>query len=474
MKTIPENGQNHADILKEMQAYGGQDVNYKEAKTWSLVYHLNEEHTDFLKQAYGLYFSENALNPMAFKSLKRFETDVVNMTASMFHGDANAVGTITSGGTESCLLPVLTYRDMAKAKRKLPIKPEMIVPESVHVAWSKAAKYFGVKIIYAPLKEDFRVDVEAVRKLINRRTILIVGSAPSYPHGVIDPIAELSLIAQQNDIPLHVDACLGGFLLPFIEKNGVRLPEFDFRLPGVTSISADVHKYGFAAKGASTLIYRSMDYMKHQFFVHEDWPGGVFASPALLGTRPGGSFAAAWAAMHALGEDGYRENAKQIMDITQKLQTGINQIEGLAVMGKPDMSVFAYRSTDEDLNIFAVGDQLEKQGWHVDRLQRPEGLHVMVVPGHAKIIDQYLTDIEAAVQAVRKNPDLATAGNAAMYGMIAKLPFRGMIKKEVLKMMEDLYSPKGAMPMDNGENPWSVRVMAKIMQRLGKSKRVKK
>ena len=473
MKTIPAKGLDHADILNQMGEYGGQDVNYRDSRTWSLVYHLNNKHTEFLKQAYGLYFSENALNPMAFKSLKRFETDVINMTANMLHGDKNSVGVLTSGGTESCLLPVLTYRDMAKSKRKLPFKPEIIAPESIHVAWTKAAKYFGVKIIYAPLREDFRVDVEAVRKMISRRTIMLVGSAPSYPHGVIDPIGELSQVAQQYNLPLHVDACLGGFLLPFIEKNGGSIPVFDFRLPGVTSMSADVHKYGFAAKGASTVIYRDMKYMKHQFFIHADWPGGVFASPALLGTRPGGAFAAAWAAMHALGEDGYCENARQIMEITARLKTGINAVNGLKVLGRPDMSVFAYHSVDENINIFAVGDQMEGRGWQIDRLQRPEGLHVMVVPGHAKIADEYLADLKDAVQAVRSNPDLAVRGNAAMYGMIAKLPFRGMIKKEVLKMMQGLYSSKGDMPMDGGDNPLAVRVFAKVMNRLKRKKQGK-
>ena len=466
MKTIPEHGMNHDTILDQMREYGGQDVNYLDSRTWSLVYHLDDKHTEFLKQAYGLYFSENALNPMAFKSLKRFETDIINMTAGMLHGDKKTVGTLTSGGTESCLLPVLTYRDMARSKRKLPFKPEMIAPESVHVAWSKAAKYFGVKIRYAPLRSDFRVDVSAVRKMINRRTIMLVGSAPSYPHGVIDSIDELGVLAQQHDIPLHVDSCLGGFLLPFIEKNGTELPHFDFRVPGVTSISADVHKYGFAAKGASTVLYRDMKYMKHQFFVHEDWPGGVFASPALLGTRPGGAFAAAWAAMHALGETGYRENARQIMAVTAELQSGINDIEGLKILGKPDMSVFGYQSTDEKVNIFAVGDQMEAKGWQIDRLQRPEALHVMVVPGHSKIITEYLADLKASVETVRSNPDLASKGNAAMYGMIANLPFRGMIKKEVMKMMQNLYSSKGEMPMDGGGNPLMVRMLAGLLNKF--------
>ena len=217
MKTIPQHGVEHAQILNEMKAFGGQDVNYRDSRTWSLVYHLDDKHTEFLKQAYGLYFSENALNPMAFKSLKRFETDIINMTAQMLGGDKKSVGVVTSGGTESCLLPVLTYRDRARTKRKLPFKPEMIAPVSIHVAWSKAAKYFGVKMRYAPLKSDFRVNVEAVRKMINRRTIMLVGSAPSYPHGVIDPIQELGVVAQQYHLPLHVDSCLGGFLFPLLK-----------------------------------------------------------------------------------------------------------------------------------------------------------------------------------------------------------------------------------------------------------------
>jgi len=470
MKSIPKQGIDQSKILDEMREYGGQDVNYRDSRTWSLVYHLDNKHTEFLKQAYGMYFSENALNPMAFQSLKRFETDIINMTTTMLHGDDKTVGTLTSGGTESCLLPVLTYRDRARALRTLPFKPEMIAPESIHVAWSKAAKYFGVKIRYAPLKSDFRVDVDAVRKMINRRTIMLVGSAPSYPHGVIDPIEKLGQLALQHDLPLHVDSCLGGFLLPFIEMNGGEIPSFDFRVKGVTSISADVHKYGFAAKGASTVIYRNMSYMKHQFFIHEDWPGGVFASPALLGTRPGGSFAAAWAAMHALGEDGYRENARKIMTITADLQKGINTIEGLKVLGHPDMSVFAYHSVDERVNIFAVGDQMEAKGWQIDRLQRPEGLHVMVVPGHAKITGEYLNDLQTSIEAVRSNPKLAAKSNAAMYGMIANLPFRSMIKKEVMKMMEGMYSSKGQMPMDGENNPWLIEKVAGFMHKI-KSKK---
>lgn len=468
MITIPRYGRPHANILSEMGGFRKGDANYQDAKTWSLVYHLNDSHTRFLKEAYGMYFSENALNPMAFRSLKRFEHEVVRMAASMLHGDENVVGTMTSGGTESCLLPVLTYRELAAGRKRLrAIHPEMIVPESIHVAWEKGSKYFGVKLVPVPLTKAFTMDVEAVKKKINRHTVLIVASAPSYPHGVIDPISELGEIALQHGIPFHVDACLGGFLLPFVERIGYQIPMFDFRVAGVTSISADVHKYGFAAKGASVVLYRSMDYLKHQFFISQNWPGGVFASPALLGTRPGGAIAAAWAAMNAQGIDGYCRNAEQIMDITRRLTDGINAIDGLTIMGQPSMSVFAFTATSRQVNIFAVGDLMEEKGWHIDRLQRPEGLHAMVTPAHAAVADTYLADLKEAVADVKANPARGARGNAAMYGMIASVPFRGLIKNEVMKMMEKMYGPQGEIPMDQaGKDPLSIRIGGKIIHAM--------
>lgn len=443
---IPEKGRNKQSILEELKGFSNDDANYRDGKTWSLVYYLGEEYNNFLKEAYGSYFCENGLNPMAFKSLKKFESEVIRMTATLLNGGDDAVGTMTSGGTESCLLAVKTYRDMARAKRPWIRNPEMIVPESIHVAFEKAAHYFGVKAVHAPLGKDFRVDIKAVKKLINRNTIMLVGSAPAYPHGVVDRIEELSDLAIKKKLPLHVDSCVGGFMLPFVERLGYPVPRFDFRVPGVTSISADVHKYGFAAKGASTIVYRNMDYMKHQMFVFTDWPGGIFASPALLGTRPGGGMAAAWAAMQAMGMDGYMENARVVMETTKKLMDGIRAFSEFEILGEPTMCVFAYKSTSKDLNIYAVADQMEKRGWHIDRQQRPECLHAMVTPYHANYADQYLSDLKESVEVVKQNPELAETGGAAMYGMISNIPLRGMIKKNVLKMMTDMYAPTAKMP----------------------------
>jgi len=472
---IPEKGRDKTQILEDLKGFGTEDANYKDGKTWSLVYYLGDEYNQFLKDAYGSYFSENGLNPMAFKSLKKFESEVIRMTASLLNGDDNVVGTMTSGGTESCLLAVKTYRDMARAKRPWIRNPEMIVPESIHVAFEKAAHYFGVKAVHAPLGKDFRVDVKAVKKLINRNTILLVGSAPAYPHGVVDPIEELSNLAIKKKLPLHVDSCVGGFMLPFVERLGYPVPRFDFRVPGVTSISADVHKYGFAAKGASTVVYRNMDYMKHQMFVFTNWPGGIFASPALLGTRPGGAMAAAWAAMNAMGMEGYMNNAREVMDTTKKLINGINNFPEFEVLGEPHMCVFAFKSVSKDLSIYAVADQMEERGWHIDRQQRPESMHAMVTPYHTEFADQYLSDLKESVEVVRSNPELAESGGAAMYGMISNIPLRGMIKKNVLQMMMDMYSAVPKMPdMNSSEDADDLATKAGMMFIKAKKKLIDK
>ncbi len=256
-------------------------------------------------------------------------------------------------------------------------------------------------------------------------------------------------------------------MLPFVEKLGYDVPPWDFRVPGVTSISADVHKYGYAAKGASTIIYRNTDYLKHQIFVYENWPGGIFASPAILGTRPGGSIAAAWAAMRHLGEEGYVANARITMDTTHKLMAGVNDIPQLEVIGNPAMSVFSYQSRSKRVNIFAVGDQLTKKGWHIDYNQNPDALHAMVTPLHAAVADEYLEDLREAVAAVEADPDLATKGGAAMYGLISHVPLRGMIKKTVLDMMVKMYGPDGRIPDPSDESGLGDDALSQLATKAG-------
>jgi len=441
-QAMPATGQASSQILDQLDTFKEHDPEYKNGKVWSLVYYIDEAHQDFLKESYFKYSCENGLNPTAFKSLKKFESEIISATANILNGTEEVCGVVTSGGTESCLMAVKTYRDMAKDKRGVK-KPEMIIPESAHVAWYKASEYFGVKIRMVPLKEDLSPDLKKMKKLINRNTVMILGSAPEYPHGTIDPIEEMGELAQKYNIPMHVDACVGGFILPFMEMNGVDIPKWDYQVPGVTSISADIHKYGYAAKGASTITYRNLDYLRYQMFVQPNWSGGVFASSALLGTRPGGAYAAAWATLQYFGINGYKKLADETWQAVSKLKEGVTAIPELEIMGKPMGPLFAYKSIDPSVNIYAVGDQMDAKGWQVNRNQKPNGLHAMVTAQHLKVVEQYLADLKECVAIVKANPELANQGGAATYGMMAHIPMRGMVKKKVLEIYSNLYKAGG-------------------------------
>lgn len=436
---IPEHGIDRDELLAQLEELREGDADWRSGHTWSLVYHASEEHTAFLKRVYTTFFSENGLNPIAFQSLRRFEAEVVRMTATMLNGDDDVVGTMTSGGSESIMMAVKTYRDWARAERPEVTAPRIAMPVTAHPAFLKACHYFDIAVDLTPLRDDLRADVDALREAITPDTIALVGSAPNYPHGLIDPIEDIAALAAEHGLGMHVDACLGGFLLPWVEALGYDIPPFDFRVPGVTSMSADVHKYGFAAKGASTVLYRGRELRRHQFFAATGWPGGIYISPTAAGTRPGGAIASAWAAMRAMGEDGYLDVARVIMDTTRRLREGVEAVEGLRVIGEPDMSVFAF--TSDEVDIYAVGDQLDARGWHMDRQIKPACLHLMVTPVHTDVVEPFLADLRAAVDEVRGNPELSTQGQAAMYGMMANLPDGedAQVQDFVLGLLDGLY-----------------------------------
>lgn len=435
---LPENGIPSNELIKEMENIAKDDIQWEEGRVWSLVYHASNEHTELLKKSYNMFFSKNALSPLAFPSLRKFETEVVSMAIDLFRGDKKCCGSMTSGGTESIVMAVKTYRDWAREKFPDIKNPEMILPSSAHPAFLKGADYFDVKAVIVPVDEKtHRADVKAMENALTDNTILIVGSACDFPRGVVDPIPELAAIAEKHGIGMHVDSCLGGFMLPFVRKLGYEVPNFDFTIPGVTSISADVHKYGYGAKGASTILYRNEKVWKHQFSVYTDWSGGVYISTTMRGTRPGGAIAAAWIAMRALGVDGYMKLAKIVMDSTEKLIEGINQIPELYIIGKPVMSVFSF--TSDDLNIFQIGDVLDEKGWHLDRIQFPSALHMMVNPHHADVVDDFLKDLNDAVNQVRDHPEKVSDGEAAMYGMVASLPDRGKVKNFIVNFLKSQY-----------------------------------
>ncbi len=284
---FPLEGKPKDALLRAMAEARDRDAHWRAGKAFSLVYYADEEILDLLKAAYTMFFSENGLNPTAFPSLRKFETELVGMTASLLGGDAEVCGNMTAGGTDSILAAVKAARDWGRALAPRNTAPEMILPVTAHPAFDKAAHYFGVRAVHVPVRADFRADVDAVRAAINERTILIVGSAPSYPQGVVDPIPELAQAAQEHGLLCHVDACVGGFVLPFARKLGYPVPPFDFSVPGVTSMSADLHKYGYAAKGASVVLYRNAALRRHQFFVATGWPGGIYASPDARGDATG-------------------------------------------------------------------------------------------------------------------------------------------------------------------------------------------
>jgi len=415
-----------------MRAARDHDVQWQKGRAFSLVYHAGKDVDDLLKEASLLFFSENGLNPTAFPSLRKFETEIVAMAASLLGGDENVAGTVTSGGTESLLMAVKTARDWARKNHSEITQPEMILPITGHPAFEKAADYFGVKAVRIPVRADYRADVDAARKAVTANTILMIGSAPAYPHGVVDPIRELAEIAQEHGILFHTDACVGGFMLPFVRKLGYPVPDFDFYVPGVTSISADLHKYAYAAKGASVVLYRTAELRRHQMFVSTDWPGGIYPSPAMGGTRPGAPIAAAWAVMNYLGEEGYLELTDLVMKAARRLQEGVNATPGLKVISDPEMSVFAIGS--DGLDVYALADELTARNWHLDRQQFPPTLHMTVQFGHVGVVDEFLRDLNDAANAVRK-PSLEKTANAWLL-TIANFLVRILPEKWVTSLME--------------------------------------
>ncbi len=459
-RTIPATGQPAAAILQEARDYGQHDADFRGGRTWSMVYWAGDEHHHLVEQAHDLYLAHNALNPMAFQGLKRMETEVVQMCAGLFHGPESTVGTMTSGGTESLLLAVKAYRDRARSKWPWIRRPNLVAPRTIHPAFAKAGHLFGVKIRTVPVDEHGRVDPKAIKKAIDRNTIAVAASAPQYVTGMVDPIPEIAAIARKKGLPMHVDACFGGFIQPWLERLGVAMPPWDFRVDGVTSVSADLHKYGYAAKGASVLLFRDMSYLRHQFFASTDWPGGIYISPGLPGTRPGGPIAAAWASLQGMGESGYLELAEQAWAAAEKLREGIAAIDGLRVLGEPMSTVVTWSNRDPAVNVYAVADLLQAKGWSVDRQQHPASVHCTCNASNLPVIDTYLADLAEAVAHVRAHPELAREGDAAVYGLMARVPLRGVVKSAVLDVMEKMYAPDATGAPDLEDDGGMVQELA--------------
>ena len=391
---LPKQGTPREALFREMRERKRQDADWRGGRTWSLVYPAGEDVDEVLREANELYLYENALNPFRFPSLRQMEAEVVSMTTGLLNAPDGAGGAMTSGGTESILMAVKTARDRAREERGV-TKPVLLAPVSAHPAFAKAARYLGLEHRQIPLRADLRADPAAARRMADENTVLIVGSAPGYPHGVIDPIPELAEIAAGLGTSFHTDACVGGFLLPFLERLGHPVPPFDFRVPGVTTISADVHKYGYCTKGASVIAHREQATLRYQMFLYDQWPGGLYGSMAMAGARPAAPIAAAWAVLRYLGEEGYVRLARVVLDTTRRLREGIASTPPLRLVGDPDASLLAF--TADDVDVMAVGDVMDDRGWHLDRQKDPSALHLMVTPNHAKIVHAFLKDLREAV-----------------------------------------------------------------------------
>jgi len=381
-------------ILDTLTAKRARDARWQDGRTFGMVFDGGPEVREVAESVAAMFLHENALNTAAFPSLAEIQSEVVDACVDLFHGAPTAAGFMTSGGTESVLMAVKAARERARTERGV-TEPEMVVAESAHAAFHKGASYFGLRVHKVAVRPDFRADVDAMAGLVNENTALVVGSAPQYPQGVIDPIPELAEVAATVGASMHVDACMGGFVLPFMEMNGEPVAPWDFRVPGVTTISADVHKLGYAPKGASVLIHRTKELRRYQTFVFDDWLGGFYASPGMQGSRPGLPMATAWAVMHRLGIDGYKRLTRTTIDATRRIVAGVRAIPELVVLGQPDAHVFAISSAQ--LDVFALGDALHRRRWHLDRQKPPDSLHATVSAGNALVIDEFLRDLAESV-----------------------------------------------------------------------------
>ncbi|XP_055346245.1 sphingosine-1-phosphate lyase 1-like [Paramacrobiotus metropolitanus] len=407
---------------------------YKETESadWSklsgAIYSGSDEITKLSTSIYPMFAWSNPLHPDVFPSVRHMESEVVRMCCTMFNGDEKTCGSMTSGGTESIFMACKAYRDYALARGIK--KPVMVVPVTAHAAFEKSADYLCMGVRKIPMDSTTcQVNLRAMKKAIDGRTCMLVGSAPHFPHGIIDQIGEISALGLKYKIPVHVDSCLGGFLIPFMEKAGYPLELFDFRLEGVTSISADTHKYGYAPKGSSVILYRNHTYLHHQYSVTPDWPGGIYASPTMSGSRVGASIASAWSVMLYMGEDGYVKATKETIETTRKIKEALKKMKNIYILGDPLVSVIAVGS--KDFNVYLLSDAMSARGWHLNALQFPSSIHVCITKRHTKpgVAEKFLQELQECITNIMENPPKEDTGMAAIYGLAQSIPDRTIISE---------------------------------------------
>jgi glutamate/tyrosine decarboxylase-like PLP-dependent enzyme len=409
-----------------------------------------------IKQAYTAYLSENGLDPTAFPSLARLEREVVAMAANHLGGDPEVVGNFTSGGTESILLAVKAARDWARARRpelaRTAARPKIILPITAHAAFHKAAHYLDLdKVLVDVDPSTFQADPAAMRAAIDEHTILLVGSAVSYAHCVVDPIAELAELAREHDLWLHVDGCMGGFLLPYFRKLGRPVPAFGFELAGVCSISMDLHKYAFAAKGASVVLYRNKALRRHQIFTCADWTGYTLSNTTMQSSKSGGPVAAAWAVLNYFGEAGYLDLAARVLAATTRVMEFIERHADLHLLGRSDMNHVAFGS--DTIPVFRLAEALNRRGWYVQvqlgYRSSPANIHLCINPANLRWLDELLADIDHCIEAVRDSAPSPLV--ASLKQAIAQVDFATLDDRTLRQMMNMAGIAPGTIPRAGAE-----------------------
>jgi glutamate/tyrosine decarboxylase-like PLP-dependent enzyme len=404
---IPKRGWSRDQVFEQLERFREHDTPWREGRTWAYVYDPGREAEEVIKDAFSSYLSENGLDPTAFPSALQMENEVIAMAARHLNGDADVVGNFTSGGTESIMLAVKAARDQAREQRPAIREPEIVLPETAHAAFQKAAYYLGLRPVIAPVDpESFRADVGAVRDAITPNTVLLVGSAISYAHGVVDPIRELGQLALERDLLLHVDGCMGGFLLQYFARLGTPVFEYDFRVPGVTSISMDLHKYAFAAKGASTILYRDKQLRKYGMYACSNWTGYTVINPTVQSTKSAGPIAAAWAALHFIGDDGYLEITRAVKQATDEIVAAVEAAPDLRMLGRPDMNLLSFAS--DTVSVFHIADEMKERNWYVQPQlaygSSPENIHLSINPESVRWVDGMLADLHECTEKARLLP----------------------------------------------------------------------
>lgn len=397
--SLPASGAQAADVLSSMEAMRGDDVRWRDGRAFSLAYSAGPEALALAEEAYRRFSGENALNVGAFPSLRRMQQEVVDVVAGWCHAPASGAGFMTSGGTESLVLVVRAAVQRARREGRSMESPNMVLPASAHAALDKGGDYFGVEVRRAPVRDDWRADVDYMADLVDDSTILVVGSAPQYPQGVVDPIPDIARLARSVDANCHVDACMGGVILPAFERSGMSVAPWDFRVEGVTSISVDLHKYGYTSKGAGVLLHADKQRRADQTFFTDNWLGGAYGSSGILGTKSGGPIASAWAVMHHLGCDGYDRLALTSRAAALQIADHVDARPELVLRARPETTLLSFGVVDQKRHdVFAIADSLARRGWYVDRQGPPASIHLTVNAVHGPLVAEFLSDLDVAVE----------------------------------------------------------------------------